>query len=261
MKPAENSVRRFFDLHRPGEPFVLPCAWDIASTKLLTAKGFPAIGTTSLGVAAANGVADEGRHTRSAMLALVSAIRSTRAADLVTCDIEDGFSDDPREVAATVVELNVQGINIEDSTRGQLCDPMVHASKITAIKYAVPDVFVNARVDTHWTGLVDERETRNRISRYVDAGADGIFVPGSLTLDAIERITRSCPLPVNVLADGRYTRTELARVGVARISSGSLLYRAALTAAITTAQCITNDSLGETTILGYDEIQNVSRGA
>lgn len=257
MKPADDRQRAFFDLHQPGNPFVLPCAWDVASAKLLTAEGFPAIGTTSLGIAAANGVADEGRQTRAETLALIAALRTSDTADLLTCDIEDGFSDNPRDVAAMVQELDVQGINIEDSVHGQLTAPDTQAAKITAIKNAAPEVFVNARVDTYWTGVNDEDITLNRIGRYVDAGADGVFVPGALGLDTITRITNACPRPVNVLTTGKHPRADLAQAGVARISTGSLLYRAALTAAVTTAVDAAEGAPQTADIIGYAKIQNL----
>lgn len=255
MTPTEHAAHPFFALHQPGDPFVLPCVWDIASAKLLTSHGFSAIGTTSFGVASTHGTADESRTTRSPTLALVAAIRAaTPDSTLLTCDIEDGFSNDPRDVAATVRELDVHGINIEDSILGELIEPAQHAQKIEAIKQDVPDVFVNARVDTYWTGLNDPTETRRRIDHYVDAGADGIFVPGDLNLSDIARITAACPAPVNVLASGRHTRAQLAEAGVARISSGSLLYRAALTTALEAAQSIARDKPDTAGILGYDRL-------
>lgn len=257
MTPADDPARMFFDLHRPGDPFVLPCAWDIASAKLLTAHGFSAIGTTSLGIAAAIGVADEGRETRAATLALVSGIRESGAAEMLTCDIEDGFSSDPREAAETVQRLDVHGINIEDSVHGQLIAPVEHAAKITAIKQTAPNVFLNARVDTYWTGQSDEAATRERIARYADAGADGIFVPGNLALTEVARITAASPLPVNVLATRRHSRSDLAEAGVARISTGSLLYRAALTAAVNTAMGIASCTPDTLDVMGYAEVQNL----
>jgi len=233
----------FFSLHRPGMPFVLPNAWDAASAVMLHRAGFPAIGTTSLGIAAGAGVPDGHGHTFERSCALVQQITKTAPEVLVTCDLENGYSDDPERVAALLDGLPVVGVNIEDSTHEQVTDPVVHAAKIAAIKHHRPDLFVNARVDTYWTGIPDLEETVARVRRYVDAGADGIFVPGDLPLATIATIAEATPVPVNVLASSRYSRTDLAGAGVARISTGSLLYRAALTAAVSTAETVRDDTI------------------
>src|SRR4029077_21190993 len=92
--------------------------------------------------------------------------------------IEDGYADDPDEVADYVARLPVDGINIEDSTAEELIDPQRHAAKVQAIKQRSPEVFVNARVDTYWLGQdATVTATLNRAARYVEAGADGIFIP------------------------------------------------------------------------------------
>src|SRR3954469_19410632 len=107
----------FHDLHRGELPFLLPNAWDVASALAFLDAGFPAIGTTSFGVASSLGRPDGGRATRDANLALARALSSLPA--YVSVDIEDGYDDDPERVAAYVDELaaaGVAGINIEDST-------------------------------------------------------------------------------------------------------------------------------------------------
>lgn len=126
----------------------------------------------------------------------------------------------------------MDGINIEDSARGRLVEPGALAAKVSAIKDAFPGLFVNARIDTYWTGHDSLGDTLERMRRYVDSGADGIFVPGDLDLEVIGEIVQACPLPVNVLASPRFSREQFAGVGVARISTGSLLYRAAISAAV-----------------------------
>ncbi|CAL9563183.1 putative protein [Streptomyces sp. enrichment culture] len=135
----------FAALHRAGDPLVLPNAWDHASARLLAARGFPAIGTTGLGVAAAAGVPDGTSATREETLRLALALGCEPF--LLSVDAEDGFSDDPDRVAAFAGELaaaGAAGINLEDGT-GSLHR---HAAKIAAVKSAVPGLFVNARTDT-----------------------------------------------------------------------------------------------------------------
>ncbi|WP_203230957.1 isocitrate lyase/phosphoenolpyruvate mutase family protein, partial [Agromyces humi] len=144
----------FRALHRPGDPFVLPNAWDLASARWLTAAGFPVLGTTSLGVAVTAGLPDGAGRTAGATFALAQ--RLTAASIAVTVDIEAGFSDDPATVAAYVsrlAHLGVLGVNLEDSDAdGRLVDPAVAAAKIAAIAAAAPAMFINARTDPFWIG-------------------------------------------------------------------------------------------------------------
>jgi 2-methylisocitrate lyase-like PEP mutase family enzyme len=224
----------FAALHSGPVPLLLPNAWDVASALALVADGHRAIGTTSLGIAAAVGLPDASRGIQAATVELAH-----RLADLpvpVTVDLEDGFADDPAEVAALVAALPVAGVNLEDSTGGRLVDPARHAAKVAAVVEACPGVFVNARVDTYWLGQDDDlAATIARAQRYVAAGADGVFVPGRLSEREIRTLTGELPVPVNVLAGGQHTVPALARLGVARVSTGSLLFRAALDAAVAVA--------------------------
>jgi 2-methylisocitrate lyase-like PEP mutase family enzyme len=244
----------FAALHRPGDPLILPNAWDVGSARALAAAGFPALGTTSLGVAASRGLPDATREGRE------STIDSTRrlvAADLgcfLTCDIEDGFSDDAGEVAELVSSLAVDGVNIEDASDGTLVEPEVQAEKICAVKLRAPGVFVNARTDVFWLGTPDLDEAVRRARIYVDAGADGIFLPGAVPLAAIEVFVSAVGAPVNVLASSAYTRQDLAAVGVARISTGSLLYRAALTGAVDAAKAV-RDGRAVAPAMSYADVQ------
>jgi 2-methylisocitrate lyase-like PEP mutase family enzyme len=224
----------FADLHRPGAPLLLPNAWDHASAAALAAAGFAAIGTTSLGVAAALGLRDGAAETAEATIELAQ--RLTHLPVPITMDIEDGFSKDPAAVADYVERLGpVAGVNLED----QLGDPTAHAAVIKAVKVRTPDVFVNARTDTYWLGRPSLQETLERAKAYVDAGADGIFVPGVTDAHEIAALAEALPLPFNVLfAPDTRSIAELAELGVARISTGSLLYRVALGAAIDAATAI-----------------------
>ncbi|WP_200302392.1 isocitrate lyase/phosphoenolpyruvate mutase family protein [Streptomyces adelaidensis] len=241
---AEGLLRRpltpFARLHHQSTPLLLPNAWDHASAAALAAHGFPAIGTTSLGVAAAVGLPDGAGVTAEATVAL--ARRLGQGSFLFTVDAEGGFSDDPAEVAALarqLYEAGAAGINLEDGRPdGTLAPVESHAAKIAAVKAAVPGLFVNARTDTHWLGHRRE-ETAARLASYEQAGADGVFVPGLADPDGIAALTAGLVVPLNIL----YTPTgptlaELTALGVRRVSLGSLLYRTALTAAVTTATAI-----------------------
>ena len=224
----------FAELHVPGDPLVLPNAWDHASAATFAAAGFPAVGTTSLGVAAALGLPDGAAETAEATVELVR--RLTHLPVHITADIENGFSTDPAEVADYVAQLGpVAGVNLED----QLADPAAHARVIAA----VDGVFVNARVDTYWLGRPSLEETLERAKAYVDAGADGIFVPGVSDEREIAALAEAIPVPLNVLF-GAIPVPRLAELGVARVSTGSMLYRVALGAAERTAAAVRDGGRG-----------------
>jgi 2-methylisocitrate lyase-like PEP mutase family enzyme len=157
----------------------------------------------------------------------------------VSADIEDGYADDPDDVAAYVAGLDVAGINIEDSTDESLVDPAAHADKIAAIKQRCPGVFVNARIDNYWLGqqaTVDA--VLRRAEAYTAAGADGIFVPGAAEPAELRALAAAIPVPVNTLVVPDLPLTKLAELGIRRVSTGSLPYRAALDTAVGVATAV-----------------------
>ena len=228
------TVTSFRDLHNKGTPFLLPNAWDVGSALAFAEAGFPAIATTSFGVAASSGMPDGDRSSRAATLALVAQL--CRLPVHITADIEDGYSDDPGEVAALVAELvakGLVGINLEDSRTGRLVDVAAVAEKIAAVKRRNPAVFLNARVDSFWFGEdATVAAVLARAHTYQDAGADGIFVPGISAPGDIRSLTAGTDLPVNLLAHATLSVAELGDLGVRRVSSGSLPYRASVDAAV-----------------------------
>jgi 2-methylisocitrate lyase-like PEP mutase family enzyme len=224
----------FGELHDADLPLLLPNAWDVASALAFLDAGFPAIGTTSFGVAASAGHADGGRSTRDATHQLARLLSVLPC--YISVDIEDGYDDDPDRVADYVADLGVAGINIEDSSAERLIAPEVHAAKIAAIKRRSPDVFVNARVDTYWLGQdATVPSTLDRATAYVAAGADGIFLPGAAEPADLRELTSNIPVPVNVLLMPKLALAALAELGVRRVSTGSLPYRAAIDAAVEVA--------------------------
>jgi 2-methylisocitrate lyase-like PEP mutase family enzyme len=138
-----------------------------------------------------------------------------------------------RKFVAELAALGVVGVNLEDSRDGHLVDSAICAAKVAAVKRRSPEMFINARVDNLWfaeQATVDAVLLRART--YADAGADGIFVPGAADPDDIRGITAGIGLPVNVLAHPSLTVAELGELGVRRVSSGSLPYRAPVDAAV-----------------------------
>ncbi|WP_345586661.1 isocitrate lyase/phosphoenolpyruvate mutase family protein [Streptomyces prasinosporus] len=248
----------FTDLHHADEPLLLPNAWDHASALALADRGFPAVGTTSLAVAAAAGLPDGEGATREQTLRL--ALTLGREPFLLSVDAEDGFSDDPDEVAELARELaalGAAGINLEDG----LGSADRHAAKIAAVRAAVPGLFVNARTDTYWLG--DGEGTAARAEAYRDAGAHGVFVPGLTDPREIAALVRRLgDTPLNVLySPAGPSVPRLAALGVRRVSLGSLLYRCALGAALEAADGIRAGRAPGGAAPSYEEVRALGRRA
>ncbi|WP_258314519.1 isocitrate lyase/phosphoenolpyruvate mutase family protein [Streptomyces sp. Act143] len=245
----------FAALHHGDGPLLLPNAWDHASAVLLAGRGFPAVGTTSLAVAAAAGLPDGASATRDETLRLALTLGTEPF--LVSVDAEGGFSDDPEEVAQFAQELaavGAVGINLEDG----LGPVELHAAKITAVKSAAPDLFVNARTDTYWLG--DGEGTLQRLDAYQRAGADGVFVPGLADPEIIGPLVGRLDVPLNILySPTGPTVDRLADLGVRRVSLGSLLYRRALGALLEAVSDVTEGRSPQGATPSYGEVVALSR--
>jgi 2-methylisocitrate lyase-like PEP mutase family enzyme len=222
-------AQAFAALHKPGEPLLLPNAWDAGSASVIAAAGAPAIATTSSGVAWSLGLRD-GVSAGGLDAALVTAViaRIVAAVDVpVSADIEAGYADVAETVAA-VAAAGAVGVNLEDrASAGVLRSPAEQADRIAAARSAGPSVWINARTDVFLGGSADLAEVLDRSAAYAAAGAHSLFVPGLLDLAALAEIVAG-PLPVAVMVwPGAPTVAELAAVGVARISLGSGIAQAA----------------------------------
>ena len=271
MDDQHDRARAFRALHdRGAPPLRLLNAWDAGSAKVLVAAGAPALGTTSAGVAFALGLPDGERLTRDAMLAAVRAIVAAVTVP-VSADLEAGYADEPAGVAETVrlaLDAGAVGVNLEDGrVDGSLTPIAEHAARIRAAADAVRasgiPAFVNARTDTVWLRAGDEAETIARLRAYADAGADGVFVPGATEPDLLRRLAAATSLPLNVLAGPALPPVdELARLGVARVSSGSGPARLAFSAAYAAAQDLlgTSGTYGDGSGLSYAEVNRIMGG-
>ncbi|MQY11066.1 2-methylisocitrate lyase [Streptomyces sp. RB5] len=233
-----DKARLFRSLHSTARPLALANAWDVASARVIEAAGAPAIATTSAGVAWSVGAADGDMLSREEALGLIARIVDAVAVP-VTADIEGGYGQDPAAVAETVtavIEAGAVGINIEDGTRppAELAARLVAARR--AGEQAGADVFLNARVDTFLFGLGDPetrlQDTFERARTYVEAGADGIFVPGVTDPATVTALAAEISVPLNLMAGpGAPTVDELGALGAARVSLGSGVAQAAYAAA------------------------------
>ncbi|MER7580762.1 isocitrate lyase/phosphoenolpyruvate mutase family protein [Kitasatospora sp. NPDC097691] len=251
---------------------VLPNAWDAGSAAVIASAGAPAVATTSGGVSWSLGRGDGQRLDRAA--AVEAARRIVAAVDLpVTVDAEGGYGPQPADVAETVTALvgvGAVGVNLEDSTTvgGPLFPVAEQAERLRAARTAaaaagLPELVVNARTDVFLFGLGGLDDVLVRAEAYAQAGADGLFVPGLLDLEALTELCGRSALPVNAMAvPGGPTVAELAATGVRRISLGTGLAQLAYTAARRAAA----ELLGAGTLtqldgaLGFGELNGLYRG-
>jgi len=232
----------FRALHHGGKVLVLPNVWDVASARIIEDAGFPAIATTSAGIAFSLGYPDGQKISRLEMLARVA--RIARAVKVpVTADAESGYGNRPEDAAQTareVIEAGAVGMNFEDGTEDPqhpLIDLSLQLEKIHAIREAALKsgvlLVLNARTDVYLS-QVGAPETRydhalRRLRAYRDAGADCVFAPGVQDAETIARLVKDIQCPLNILAGpGSLSLSELEKLGVARVSLGSAPMRATL---------------------------------
>lgn len=242
MESQTSKAIQFRQLHRGPNVLILPNAWDVASARIFEDAGFPAIATTSAGIAFSLGYPDGQRIPREEMLARIG--RITRAVQVpVTADVESGYGSGPEDVAKTTRELiqaGVIGMNLEDasSRRDQpLIDLQLAIEKIGAAREAAMQlhgqIVVNARTEVYLlpggNPDADYSEALRRLVAFRNAGADCVFAPGLKDAETIGRLAKAVECPLNILAGpGSPSIPELAKLGVARVSVGSGPMRATL---------------------------------
>ena len=224
----------FRAMHR-GPLLLLPNAWDAMSARQFEAAGFPAIATTSGGVAWALGYADGEKSPWPEIVAAHE--RITRAVRVpVTADIEAGYGDTPEAVGKSIAEIlrtGVVGFNLEDGTpRPDMPVRTIEdaAARIRAARQAanaagVPAV-INARTDIYLKNVGDPAgrfdEVVKRAKAYLAAGADCIYPFGFIDMDTVGRLAKAIPAPINIVARaGTPSVAELQKLGVARVTIAS----------------------------------------
>jgi 2-methylisocitrate lyase-like PEP mutase family enzyme len=228
--------RTFRALHDGPAILVLPNAWDVISARIYEDAGFPAVATSSAGLANSLGYPDG--NALDVDLHLATLERLVCALDVpLSADVEAGYAPDTAAVSTFVRRLadtGVAGYNLEDGIdeRGVLAVD-VAAERVAAAHEAAPNVFLNARTDIYLAGIGPEESrldaTVERLRAYAEAGADGVFVPGLADAETIRKIAAAVPLPLNVLA-GPATpdAATLQSLGVRRVTVGSSAMRRTL---------------------------------
>ena len=237
MTTQTEKAGHFLDLHRPGNPLLLPNPWDRGSAALLASLGFRALATTSSGFAATLGRPD-GSVSRDEAQAHAAAI--VTATELpVSADLENCFADDPGGVALTVTlaaETGLAGCSVEDFT-GDDDEPIYDiglaaervAAAVEAAHAGPARLVLTARAENYLHGRPDLTDTITRLQAYQAAGADVLYAPGLTSLADIRQVVTAVDRPVNVLAmSGAPPVSELAEAGVSRVSVGGAFAFAAL---------------------------------
>jgi 2-methylisocitrate lyase-like PEP mutase family enzyme len=238
MSAARAEVLR--RLHVEGPMLVLPNAWDAGSARIFVEGGFPALATTSAGIAFSLGYPDGERISRDEMLAAVA--RITRRSDVpITADMEAGYGQTPDAVAETVrrvIDAGAVGMNLEDRIEEKhLIDFALAVARVRAARQAADATGVrlvlNARTDAFEAPEIprDKRlaEAVRRGNAFREAGADSVFVPFVGDRGTIEQLVQQIRAPVNILGTPNApTLKELAALGVRRVTFGSAPMRATL---------------------------------
>lgn len=242
-------ARRCRTLHQRPGAFVIPNPWDAGTARILASLGFPALATTSAGMAFSLGLR-EGQAGRAAVLAHCRTIVEATALP-VSADLEKGFGDSPESTAETIraaIGLGLAGCSIEDHT-GRPDDPIYDFALAVeriqaaseAARDACPDFVLTARCENLLWGRPDLDDVILRLQAFEKAGADVVYAPGLRPLPDIRTVCASVSLPVNVvvgLPGPAFTLDELADAGVKRVSVGSSLARLAYGAFVRAARQI-----------------------
>lgn len=244
MNSAETGQGRdFLALHVPGQPLLMPNAWDRGSAKLFAAMGLQALATTSGGFAITRGKVD-GAMTKDEVLAHVADLAAATPLPL-SADLENCFAHEPDGVADTIraaVAAGVAGASVEDFVGGDRpAEPIYQLAQATERVRAAADaahnggrwIALTARAENYLHGRKDLADTITRLQAYQEAGADVLFAPRVIDPAELRTLLAAVDVPVSVLVlPGAPSIPELAELGVARISVGGAVAAAAYGAAM-----------------------------
>ncbi|OBI44233.1 isocitrate lyase/PEP mutase family protein [Mycobacterium colombiense] len=239
--PAERAAT-LLELHRPGNPVILPTVWDAWSARLASGAGFAALTVGSHPMADSIGKPDNEGMSFDDVLTRVAQI--TAAVDVpVSVDIESGYGQPAGRLIEGLLSVGAVGLNIEDTVHSEgkrLRSADEHAELVGALRSAADaagvHVVINARTDLF---LRQDGEASDRVERAVArlnqaaaAGADVLYPVGRHDPDTLRRLTAELELPVNAIAlPDQDDPSSFGPLGVARISFGPFLQAALATRA------------------------------
>ena len=242
VRKQAQKAEQFRKLHHGPRLLFLPNAWDVVSARILEECGHPAIATSSAAVAFSLGYPDGQHISRDEMLEVAG--RIARAVEIpVTADLEAGYGTTVKDMVETVkaaIAAGVIGMNLEDITgddESSFVDLPLQVEKIRAICETAKSLGVsfvlNARTDIYLMPIGPEstrfERTVERLRAYRDAGATCLFAPGLYDRETIAKLVKAVEAPINILANPACPpMAELENIGVARVTAGSGIMRAAL---------------------------------
>jgi 2-methylisocitrate lyase-like PEP mutase family enzyme len=244
MTELQSRCDQLRSLQRPGDPLLLPNAWDVATARAVVAAGFPVVATTSGGVAATLGYSDHEGAPGEEMLA--AAARIARGVEVpVTVDAEAGYGMAPADLVHALRSMGAAGCNLEDSdyAADALRDPDQHAEWLRSVRQAASDdgypLVINARIDVFLGPFLTGAgpgtqaelvpEAVRRANAYLEAGVDCVFPITLWEPDALRSFMSEVRGPVNLVRLPQApSLAELAELGVARVSWGILLHGEAM---------------------------------
>jgi 2-methylisocitrate lyase-like PEP mutase family enzyme len=173
----------------------------------------------------------------------------------VNADFQSGYGVQPQEVADSValcVATGVAGLSVEDAT-GERSSPLYElplaVERIQAARQAIDrsgsGVLLTARAECYHVGHPDAfRESVRRLQAYAEAGADVLFSPGpdtAVEIKALVEAVRPKPFNLLVVRDIGFGVSDIAALGVRRISVGGALALAAWAGFVRAAQALRSD--------------------
>lgn len=225
----------FKELHNQTKPLIIGNVWNVQSAKVYEKLNFQAIGTSSAAIAHSLGYEDGEQMPFSDLLFIVERIRKSVSIP-VSVDIEFGYGNTAAEIANTIIsleKLGVAGINIEDSLiengERKLKDNLQFSQLLQEVKSILTQqgisIFINVRCDAFLLNIPNTLQVATeRIKKYEQAGADGIFLPCITKESDIATLVLQTKLPLNVMCMPDLPNFEtLEKLGVKRISMGNFL--------------------------------------
>ena len=250
MGDRDYRVSEFHRLHATG-CFLMPNPWDVGSARVLERMGFPALATTSAGLAWSLGLPDAEVGVEDALEHLRAVAGAVSVP--VNADFQGGYAEEPAGVAENVrraTDTGVAGLSIEDSS-GDPDEPLLGfdlaVARVAAARRAIDEsgtgVLLTGRSEGFVVGRPDLDETIRRLRAFAEAGADCLYAPRLTRLADVTAIVEAvAPLPVNLLVNSPFTTVaEAAGLGVRRISVGGTLARTAWGGWLPAAQEIADD--------------------
>jgi 2-methylisocitrate lyase-like PEP mutase family enzyme len=249
MNDTAKRAADFLALHQGDTPLLLANAWDVGSAKLLQWLGFEALATTSSGFAASLGRLDYSVSREEALAHAAALVQATAVP--VSADFENGFGDQPAEVAETVrraAQIGLAGCSIEDwdPAARRVYDLATATRRVAAAAEAAHAgrvrLVLTARAENYLRGNPDIEDTIARLRAFERAGADVLYAPALDRREDLRRLLEAVELPVNVLARRSAPPvSDLAELGVKRVSVGGSFALCAFGAAVGAARELLND--------------------